>query len=179
MNIKIQGGGEKYANTDTCYGVVRYCEHEDAVRLVNGLPIEPFFDQRGEAPAKTVVAKMDANRAKLRNADAKFFVLTVSPSQKEVEAMGATEQERSVAFKRYIREDVMRLYADGFGKGLTADDIRWWGEKHCFHLPLVQSKVAQFLFVVNVFAENHKEIRAVVGDGGFGQARIHALLLNL
>jgi hypothetical protein len=130
MNIKIQGGGDKYANTGSCYGLVAYLQHEDAERAKQGHPVEPFFDQTCTVGFANVTAKIDGNVAKLCRSDAKFFVVTVSPSKKEIEAMGATEQERNAAFKEYIREDIMRLYAAGFNKGLTKDDVLYFAKIH-------------------------------------------------
>jgi hypothetical protein len=131
MNIKIQGGGnKKYANVGSCYGIVAYLQHEDAERAMRGDAVEPFFDQTGSARFSDVTARIDENVAKLCRSDAKFFVITVSPSKKEIEAMGATEQERTATFKRYIQEDIMRLYAAGFNKGLTKDDVLYFAKIH-------------------------------------------------
>jgi hypothetical protein len=131
MNIKIQGGGGgKYANTGSSSGIVAYLLHEDAERAAQGQPIEPFFDQSGTVGVADISAKIDGNIAKLCRDDAKFFCFTVSPSKKEIEAMGATEQERTEALKKYVREDIMRLYASGFGKGLTKDDVLYFAKIH-------------------------------------------------
>ena len=44
--------------------------------------------------------------------------------------MGKTPQERAEALQRYIRQDVMRNYAEGFGKGLKSDDMEYYAKIH-------------------------------------------------
>lgn len=132
MNVKIQGGGNgAYANTGSCVAVTNYLQHEDAERMKNGERTEPFFNQfRDYVSAREVTFKIDNNKAKLSRSDAKFYVITVSPSEKELRSMGRTPQERAEAFRRYIRQDVMKNYAEGFGKGLKSDDIEYYAKIH-------------------------------------------------
>jgi hypothetical protein len=77
-----------------------------------------------------MVQDIDQNKAKLCNKDAKFFIITVSPSADELKAIGQTEAERSKNLKKYVREEVMKLYAEGFGKGLTAAGIKYYAKIH-------------------------------------------------
>lgn len=85
MNVKIQGGGGgTYANTGSCTGVVTYLQHEDLERIRQGQQAEPFFNQyRDFVSPKEVTYKIDHNRAQLHKTDAKFFVITVSPSARQ------------------------------------------------------------------------------------------------
>ena len=114
MNVKIQGGGGgTYANTGSCTGVVTYLQHEDLERIRQGQQVEPFFNQyRDFVSPKEVTYKIDHNRAQLHKTDAKFFVITVSPSEKELAAMGATQEQQAQAMKQYIRKDVIPAYAE-------------------------------------------------------------------
>ena len=132
MNVKIQGGGNgTYANTGSCVSVTNYLQHEDLERMKKGERTEPFFNQfRDYVSAREVTFKIDNNKAKLSRADAKFYVITVSPSEKELRSMGRTPQERAEALRRYIRQDVMRNYAEGFGKGLKSDDVEYYAKIH-------------------------------------------------
>lgn len=132
MNVKIQGGGGgTYANTGSCTGVTSYLQHEDLERMKDGKEPEPFFNHdRDKISAKEVTFKIDNNKAKLSRSDAKFFVITVSPSEKELAAMGKTQTEQSEKLKEYIRDDVMQKYAEGFGKGLNANDIEYYAKVH-------------------------------------------------
>ena len=132
MNVKIQGGGNgTYANTGSCVPVTNYLQHEDLERMKKGEEVQPFFNQfRDYVSAKEVTFKIDNNKAKLSRTDAKFYVITVSPSEKELRSIGRTPQERAEALRRYIRQDVMRNYADGFGKGLKSDDVEYYAKIH-------------------------------------------------
>jgi hypothetical protein len=132
MNVKIQGGGNgTYANTGSCVSVTNYLQHEDLERMKNGEEVQPFFNQfRDYVSAREVTFKIDNNKAKLSRTDAKFYVITVSPSEKELRSMGRTPQERAEALRRYIRQDVMRNYAEGFGKGLRSDDVEYYAKIH-------------------------------------------------
>ena len=132
MNVKIQGGGNgTYANTGSCVSVTNYLQHEDLERMKNGEEVQPFFNQfRDYVSAREVTFKIDNNKAKLSRTDAKFYVITVSPSEKELRCMGRTPQERAEALQRYIRQDVMRNYAEGFGKGLKSDDMEYYAKIH-------------------------------------------------
>lgn len=132
MNVKIQGGGGgTYANTGSCTGVVTYLQHEDLERIRQGQQAEPFFNQyRDFVSPKEVTYKIDHNRAQLHKTDAKFFVITVSPSEKELAAMGASPEEQARAMKEYIRKDIIPAYAENFNKGLQADNIEYYAKIH-------------------------------------------------
>lgn len=131
MNVKIQGGNDAYSNTGSCSNIAYYLEHEDYVRMYKGLKTETFFDQNNDGiDRNTLVKAIDNNRAKLCKKDAKFFVLTISPSQAELLTMGRTEEERSASMKRFVRENIIPQYAEGFGKDLSAEDILYFAKIH-------------------------------------------------
>lgn len=132
MNIKIQGGGSgTYANTGSCKAVASYLQHEDLERMKNGEEVQPFFNNyRDYISAQEATYKIDNNKAKLSRTDAKFYVITVSPSDRELEKMGRTQQEQADAMRRYVREDVMQHYAEGFGKGLNREDMEYYAKIH-------------------------------------------------
>lgn len=132
MNIKIQGGGKgTYANTGSCVAVTSYLCHEDIVHLKSGEKVETFFnDSRDRISAKEVTYSIDNNKAKLCKTDSKFFVLIVSPSSDELSHLGKTKEEQANAMRKYIRQSVMKNYAEGFGKGLTEKDIMYFAKIH-------------------------------------------------
>ena len=132
MNVKIQGGGGgTYANTGSCRAVTGYLQHEDLERMKNGEEVQPSFNNyRDYISAQEATYKIDNNKAKLSRTDAKFYVITVSPSDRELEKMGRTPQEQSEAMRKYIREDVMQHYAEGFGKGLNKEDMEYYAKIH-------------------------------------------------
>lgn len=132
MNIKIQGGGGgSYANTGSSIAVTNYLEHEELDRINNGQEREHFFTHdKEQVSAREATFKIDNNKAQLMKKDSKFFVVTVSPSEKEVKAMGRTPEERSANFKKYINEGLMERYAENFGKDLQAKDLMYYGKIH-------------------------------------------------
>lgn len=132
MHIKIQGGGNgKYANSGSCSSLVSYLEHEDLDRIKKGQKVEPFFSH-AEDPIKgnVIIETIDNNKKKLCRDEAKFFMITVSPSQKELEHLGKTPEEQSEKLKDYIRNGIMQKYAENFNKGLNAEDIMYFAKIH-------------------------------------------------
>lgn len=132
MNIKIQGGESgKYSNSGSSSNLVDYLEHEDLERMKEGKEVEHFFSHdQDRVPSAEVIESLDNNKQKLTKEDAKCFVITVSPSEKELQQIGKTSQERSDALKDYVRNEVMQKYAENFGKGLQAKDIMYYAKIH-------------------------------------------------
>lgn len=132
MIVKVQGGGKgSYANTGSSEGVVNYLQHEDIQRIEQGQQVEHFFNQHEDRiKPKEVSSRIDNNRKGLKAQEAKFYVITVAPSAKELNSMGATKQEQAAAMKDYIRSEVIPRYAEGFNKGLKPDDIVYYAKIH-------------------------------------------------
>lgn len=133
MNVKISGGSKGgQANRGSCAGMVSYLQHEDLELLQSGKKTELFFDQqRGDIRGQEVIQMIDANRGQLGKEDAKFYSVIFSPSVKELQHLSqggpAGQPDR---LKAYVRREAMAEYAAGFGKGLTADDILYFGKIH-------------------------------------------------
>ncbi len=99
--------------------------------MEQGIYTEGFFNLTDDNIYKSQVVKdIDSNIGQLMKRDAKFYAIHVSPSKKELRAMGNTEQEQAEAMKRYIREVVIPEYARNFNKGLSAEDIKFYGKIH-------------------------------------------------
>ena len=132
MHVKIQGGGDgKYANRESCAALVNYLQHEDKERLEKGKIKENFFSHfQDKIDAESIINSIDNNRKKLCKNDAKFFVLTVSLSEKEIQHLGKKEELQSEKIKRFIRNDVMENYAKNFNKGLKAEDLMYFAKIH-------------------------------------------------
>lgn len=95
MIVKPQGGGKTYANTGTCANVVSYLQHEDIDRMKDGKEPEPFFSQENDrVSVDELISKIDYNRKGLKNSDAKFYVITVAPSRKELEKWVGQKRNR-------------------------------------------------------------------------------------
>lgn len=121
MNVKIQGGGKNagvYANTGSSAALVEYLCHEDKERLAKGLDILPFFNGQGiDVERGEVIQKLDRNHKKLRLDEAKFYHLDINPSQEELRAMGATEEE-IIANCKVLAVKLTQVYADNFNKDI-------------------------------------------------------------
>ena len=106
-------------------------EHEDLERMEKGIYSEGFFNLTDDNIYKsTVVKDIDSNIGQPLKMDAKFYAIHVSPSEKELRAMGNTEQEQAEAMKRYIREVFIPEYANNFSKGLSEANIKFYGKIH-------------------------------------------------
>lgn len=132
MNVKIQGGGGgTYGNTGSCIAVVNYLAHEDIERLKQEKNQEQFFTLNKDIVSdKEVTFKIDNNKAKLCRDESKFFVITISPSKEEIQALGNTTEERTKQFRDYINQGIMRAYANNFGKDLTHEDLLYFAKIH-------------------------------------------------
>ena len=132
MHIKIQGGGEgKYSNAGSCSSLISYLEHEDLERQTQGTELEYFFSHSDDnVNSDEIINMIDNNKQKLCRDEAKFFVLTFSPSDKELNFLGSSEKERSEKIKDFVRNGLMEKYAENFNKNLTAKDIMYFGKIH-------------------------------------------------
>lgn len=120
-----------YNNAGSSRRLANYLEHEDMERMEQGIYTEGFFNLSEDNLYKSQVVKdIDGNIGQLLKTDAKFYAIHYSPSEKELKAMGATEQEQSEAMKRYIREVFIPTYAKNFNKELSAEDIKFYGKIH-------------------------------------------------
>ncbi len=122
---------DTYNNAGSSRKLCNYLEHEDMERMEQGIYTEGFFNLTEDNIYKSQVIKdIDSNIGQLLKTDAKFYAIHVSPSEKEFRAMGNTEQEQAEAMKRYIREVVVPEYARNFNKGLSTEDIKFYGKIH-------------------------------------------------
>ena len=120
-----------YNNSGSSRALANYLEHEDMERIGQGVYTEGFFNLNQDHLFKSQVIKdIDSNIRQLMKTDAKFYAIHISPSENELQAMGNTEQEQSEAMKRYIREVFIPEYAKNFNKGLSAEDIKFYGKIH-------------------------------------------------
>ena len=120
-----------YNNAGSSRRLCNYMEHEDMQRMEQGIYTEGFFNLTDDNIYKSQVIKdIDTNIGQLMRTDAKFYAIHVSPSEQELRAMGSTEQEQAEAMKRYIREVVIPEYAKNFNRGLSAEDIKFYGKIH-------------------------------------------------
>ncbi len=139
MFVKIHGTRDYIkGNTQSCVDLVNYLSKENEEKEL--LQKTSFFSHKdSNVDEQLVIHAIDNNKKGLKENDAKFFMLTVNPSEGELKhiakiatngrpitelsQMGCPEQERyNNMIKDYVRE-VMEEYANGFNKGLTAEDL--------------------------------------------------------
>ena len=158
-------------------------EHEDLERIGKGIYTEGFFNLTKDNIYKsTVIKNIDSNIGQLLKTDAKFYAIHVSPSKKELQAMGNTEQEQAEAMKRYIRQVFIPEYAKNFNKGLSALDIKFYGKIHfdreCsdnelnMHCHLIVSRKDQANKKKLSPLTNHKNTKNGVIKGGFDRVNL-------
>lgn len=168
-----------YNNAGSCKRLANYLEHEDLERMEKGIYTEGFFNLAEDDLYKSHVIKdIDNNKAQLLKTDAKFYAIHVSPSAKELQTMGGTEEEQAKAMKRYIREVFIPEYAKNFNKDLSAKAIKFYGKIHFnrersenkegnMHCHIIVSRKDQSNKVKISPLTNHRSTKKGVIKGGF------------
>lgn len=172
-----------YNNSGSSRRLANYLEHEDLERMEKGIYTEGFFNLTEDNIYKSKVIKdIDANIGQLLKTDAKFYAIHVSPSKKEIQAMGNTEQEQAEAMKRYIREVFIPEYAKNFNKELSATKIKFYGKIHFdrsrsnnelnIHCHLIVSRKDQVNKKKLSPLTNHKNTKNGIIKGGFDRVNL-------
>ena len=172
-----------YNNAGSCRQLANYMEHENLERMEKGIYTEVFFNLTDDNIYKSKVIKdIDTNIGQLLKTDAKFYAIHVSPSEKELRAMGNTEQEQAEAMKRYIREVFIPEYAKNFNKELSASDIKFYGKIHFdrnrsnnelnIHCHLIVSRKDQANKKKLSPLTNHKNTNKGIIKGGFDRVKL-------
>ncbi len=172
-----------YNNVGSSRQLANYCEHEDLERMEQGIYTEGFFNLNQDDLYKSQVIKdIDGNIGQLLKTDAKFYAVHVSPSESELKAMGSTEQEQTEAMRRYIREVFIPEYAKNFNKGLSSEDIKFYGKIHFnrnrsdnklnMHCHLIVSRKDQSNKVKISPLTNHRNTKKGVITGGFDRTML-------
>ncbi len=172
-----------YNNAGSSRRLANYLEHEDMERMEQGIYTEGFFNLIDNNIYKSQVIKdIDSNIGQLMKTDAKFYAVHINPSEKELGAMGKIEVEQAEAMKRYIREVVIPEYAGNFNKGLSAEDIKFYGKIHFdrsrsdnelnMHCHLIVSRKDQSNKKKLSPLTNHKNTKKGVIKGGFDRKNL-------
>ena len=172
-----------YNNAGSSRQLANYCEHEDLQRMEQGIYTEGFFNLTDDNVYKSQVVKdIEGNIGQLLKTDAKFYAVHVSPSEKELQAMGSTKQEQAEAMKRYIREVLIPEYAKNFNKGLSAEDIKFYGKIHFnrdrsdnklnMHCHLIVSRKDQSNKIKISPLTNNRNTKKGVITGGFDRTTL-------
>lgn len=129
-------------NTQSCADLVNYLYKENEGKNVKEQ--EFFFNSQGKAFRDLeVIERIDNNKKGLKKDEAKFFMVSINPSQRELKYMSLLATGRDITevsqmtkeeqvkfnslFKEYVN-DCMELYAQRFNKGLTRDDILYFAK---------------------------------------------------
>lgn len=172
-----------YNNASSCRQLATYLEHEDLERMEKGIYTEGFFNLTDDNIYKSKVIKdIDTNIGQLLKTDAKFYAIHISPSEKELRAMGNTEQEQAEAMKCYIREVFIPEYAKNFNKELSEADIKFYGKIHFdrsrsdnelnMHCHLIVSRKDQTNKKKLSPLTNHKNTKNGIIKGGFDRVNL-------
>ena len=172
-----------YNNAGSSRQLASYMEHEDLERIEKGIYTDGFFNLTEDNIYKSKVIKdIDTNIGQLLKNDAKFYAIHVSPSEKELRAMGNTEQEQAEAMKRYIQKVFIPEYAKNFNKGLSETDIRFYGKIHFnrsrpnnelnMHCHLIVSRKDQMNKKKLSPLTNHKNTQKGTVTGGFDRVNL-------
>ena len=125
-------------NKGSSVALVNYLEKENHLQVEKGrgLPPEDWFNGTGnDIRRQEVRVKIDRNIAKLGRNDSKFFLINISPSQKEIAHLldkygeeGAKKKLKEFAIK------VMDEYARNFKRpGINSHkDLLWYGKQENF-----------------------------------------------
>ncbi|WP_280525544.1 DUF5712 family protein [Pedobacter suwonensis] len=135
MYINITGS-EAGNNKGSSAQLVHYLDKE--ARLFPDAVAEPWFNGNDQhIDSYLVKSLIDKNTAKLGRDEAKFFLINISPSQKEIahlkmlDKMGAKQELKAFAIK------IMDEYARNFyRKGINGnEDLLWFGklENHRYY----------------------------------------------
>jgi len=110
------------SNAGSCRQLVAYLEKENQGKSPD--KHELWFDQvRENIHPSEVTQGIDSNIAKLKKTEAKFFLVNISPSEKELAHLGNDPAQLKV----YARQ-VMEQYAANFQKGIEGKDLRYYGK---------------------------------------------------
>ena len=172
-----------YNNAGSSRQLANYLEHEDLERIEKGIYTEGFFNLTDNNIYKSKVIKdIDTNIGQLLKTDAKFYAIHVSPSEKELQVMGNTEQKQAETMKRYIRQVFIPEYAKNFNKELSASDIKFYGKIHFdrsrsenelnMHCHLIVSRKDQANKKKLSPLTNHKNTKNGVIKGGFDRVNL-------
>lgn len=117
----------KGSNKGTCAYLEKYLQKEnigkDLDEQSNWYSHESDFVSRGE-----VVHRIDNNHKGLAKEDAKFFMLTINYSEKELEHLAVLypELDAMKEAKRVYTREVMELYAANFNKNVSGNDLLYY-----------------------------------------------------
>ncbi|WP_020533039.1 DUF5712 family protein [Flexithrix dorotheae] len=119
-------GGAMGSNKGSVSDLTNYLDKEDKLLMKEGKEKEFYFSYDDDALTKRQVDRsIDSGRGGLKKTDAKFYMITVNPSTKELEQMGNDAEK----FKTWIRQEYMPQLAKDFNReGVKVEDLKLYGK---------------------------------------------------
>jgi len=112
--------GEK--NKGSCSKLVTYLEKENEEKEPDSKRYFFSHNREGINPDE-VIKKIDCNHKKFKKHEAKYYMLVISPSQKELRHINSSEKSLMDYTRAY-----MDSYARNFNKGLTGEDLVYFAK---------------------------------------------------
>lgn len=177
MNLKFAASEKKIGNKGSVETLVVYLEKENKDK--NIVDHEFFFDHEKETIfPKEVINRIDTNKKKLGANDSKFYMLILSPSEKENEFLGNDPDK----LKAYTRE-FMNAYAANFNKGLQGSDLLYFAkvernrynknkeikDGHNLHVHIIVSRRDKNQYYKLSPMTNHRNTKSGPIKGGFSR----------
>ncbi len=143
MFVRVHGNKDYVkGNSQSCLDLVQYLNKENDGKDL--LAREFFFNQNAEnITDNKVVQILDNNHKGLKKNDAKFFMISINPSQYELKHLAQIATGRNVSeisqmtnqelekynklFKEYVNE-AMNSYAKCFNRNVTREDLHYFAK---------------------------------------------------
>lgn len=116
--------GKKASNRGSCTKLANYLEKENIEKSDTEKRLF-FSHSEDKVSVDKVIQQIDNNKRKLGKNDSKYFLLNVSPSQKELAII--PKQKLEQVLKDYTR-NLMDAYAENFNKGLKGKDLMYFAK---------------------------------------------------
>lgn len=116
------GDKKDQSNRGSCAEKVQYLEKENEGKSEDEK--RHFFSQKlDHVEPSYVEAHIDSNHKKFKKHEAKFYMIIICPSEKELKHINCSEEK----LKQYTRA-YMDSYAKNFGRSLTGDDLVYYAK---------------------------------------------------
>lgn len=126
MVIKFDTPSGTKGNKGSSGAFLQYMEKEDKLQQEQGLEPETWGDMQREHVYRSEVRKdIDRDHQGIKKDEGKFATGSISPTAKEWQALGSTEEERRANFKAWAREEFSKEFAGNFnGKDVKPEDVK-------------------------------------------------------
>jgi hypothetical protein len=126
MVVKFDTPSGTTGNKGSSAAFLQYMEKENVIQQEQGLEPESWGDmQRENVYRSEVRMDIDKDHQGIKRDEGKFATGSISPTTKEWQALGSTEEERNANFKAWAREEFTKEFAGNFnGKEVKPEDVK-------------------------------------------------------